>query len=85
MHYLVVKKLSALLTEIMSKHYSDFHCLNCLYSFRTKKKLESHKKVDKNKYFCNAIMSSKDTEILEFNQYQKLIKHYLLLLQILNV
>ena len=40
-HYLAVKELPALLRWITSKHDSDFYCLNCLHSFRTKKKLES--------------------------------------------
>ena len=43
-HYLAVKELSALLRGITSKHYGDFYCLNCLHSFRSKNKLESHKK-----------------------------------------
>ena len=34
-HYLAVKKLSALLRGIISKHHGDFYCLNCLYSFAT--------------------------------------------------
>ena len=38
-HYLTVKKLSALLRGITSKHNSDFYCLNCLHSFRTENKL----------------------------------------------
>ena len=42
--YLAVKKLSALLRGITSKHHGDFHCLNCLHSFATENKLESHKK-----------------------------------------
>ena len=33
--------------------------------------LESHKKVSENKDFCNVIIPSEDTEILEFNNYQK--------------
>ena len=65
------EKLSALLRGIPSKHYGDFYCLNCPHSFRTKNKLESHKRVCENKDFCNAIMSSEDTQILEVNQYQK--------------
>ena len=44
-HYLAVKKLSALLRGITSKHFDDFYCLYCLHSFRIKNKLESHKKV----------------------------------------
>ena len=41
------------------------------HSFRTKNKLESHKRVCENKVFGNVIMPSDDIEILEFNQYQK--------------
>ena len=55
----------------MSKHYGDFYCLNCLHSFRTKNKLQSHKRVCEDKDFYNVIMPSKDTKILEFNQYHK--------------
>ena len=36
-----------------------------------KKQLELHKKVSENEDFCNVIMPSEDTKILEFNQYQK--------------
>ena len=36
-----------------------------------KNKVESHKKVCENKDFCNIIMPSEETKILEFNQYQK--------------
>ena len=56
--YLGVKKLSALI--------GDFYCLNCLHSFKTKNKLELHKKVCENKDFCYVIMLSEDTTILEF-------------------
>ena len=38
--------------------------------FYNRKKLESHKKVCGNKDFCNVIIPSEDTKILEFNQYQ---------------
>ena len=65
------KKLPPLLRGITSKHYSDFYCLNCLHVFRTKSKLELHKKLCENKDFCNVVMSSEDTKILEFNQYKK--------------
>ena len=67
-HYLAVKKPSAFLRGITSKHYSDFHCLSCLHSFKTKSKLELHKELSEQKDFSNAIMPSKDTKTLEFNQ-----------------
>ena len=70
-HYLAVKKVSALLRGITSNNNGDFYCLNCLHSFRTKNKPESHKKVCENKDFCDVNMPSEDTKILEFNQYQK--------------
>ena len=73
-HYLSVKKLSALLRGITSNYYGDLNCLNCLYSFRTKTQLELPKSVCENNDFCNVIMPSEDTTILEFNQYQKFYK-----------
>ena len=57
--------------EITSKHYGGFYCLNCLYSFRTKSKFESHKRVCEDKDSCNKNTLSEDTKILQFNQYQK--------------
>ena len=50
--------------RITSKHYGDFYCVNCLYSFRTKHKLESHKRICENKDFYNVVMPSEDTKIL---------------------
>ena len=55
-HYLAVKKLSALLRWITSKHDGDFYCLNYLHSFRTENKLKSHEKLFKNKNFCGIVM-----------------------------
>ena len=69
--YLAVKKLSALLRGVTSKHHGDFYCLNCLHSFTAEYKLKYHKKVSENKDFCHIAMPSEDTKILEFNQYQK--------------
>ena len=68
--YLALKKSSALLRAIMSKNNGTFCCLNCLYSFRTKIKPESLKKLCQNKDFCGAVMTE-DTKILEFNKYEK--------------
>ena len=42
-HYLVVKKLSALLRGITCNNNGDFYCINCLHSFRTKDELKSMK------------------------------------------
>ena len=55
----------------MSKHHSDFYCLNCVDSFATEKNRDSHKKVWKSEDFCNVAMPSEGTEILHFNQCQK--------------
>ena len=74
-HYFAVKKLSPL-----SKDHGDLPLF-----FWNRKKLESHKKVCKNKKFCNVIMFSEDTTILEFNKYQNLLKQHLLFKHILNV
>ena len=68
-HYLTVKKLPILLRWITSKHHGEFHCLNCLHSFKTANKLKSHEKVCKNKDFCGILLPSEKDNILEFNQY----------------
>ena len=44
-HYFAVKKLSALLRRITSKHNGDFYCLNCFPSYNTKDKLKKHRDV----------------------------------------
>ena len=56
-------------------------------SFRkqTENKLESYKKVCQNKDFCNVVMPSEDTKILESNQSQKSDKAPFVIYQILNV
>ena len=69
-HCLAVNKLSTLLRGIKPKH-GDFYCLNCLYSFRTEKKLKSHEEVCKNEGFFGISMPSEKDSILEFNQYMK--------------
>ena len=43
-HYLTVKNLSGLLRRITSTHKEDFYCLKCFCSYRTRNKLEAHKK-----------------------------------------
>ena len=43
--YLTVKNLPGLLRGITSTHKEDFYCLNCFHSYRTRNKLESHKKI----------------------------------------
>ena len=62
-HYLAVKKLSALLRGITSKHHGDFYCLNCFHSFTTEKKTESYKKVCEYKDLCN-VMLFEDTKMI---------------------
>ena len=42
-----------------------FLILNCLHSFATKYKLESHKKVCENKDLCKVLRPSEDTKILD--------------------
>ena len=62
---------TALLREIGSKYNRDFYCLNCLHSFRTKKKLQSYEKVRENKDFCGMVMPLEKDNILKFKQYMK--------------
>ena len=65
------RKTIYIIKKITSKHYGVFYCLNCFHSFKTKNKLQSQKKVCRNKDFCSIIIPSEYTKILECNQYQK--------------
>ena len=69
LHYLSVKELSTLLRAITSKHHGNFSYLNCLHSFRTENRLQSHEKPCKNKDFSEIVMPPEKYNILEFNQY----------------
>ena len=51
-----------------SKNNVEFYYLKCLHSFRIKNKLESDKNVCENKYFCDVVIHSEETNILELNQ-----------------
>ena len=67
-HYLAVKRLSGLLRGVTSNNNNDFYGLNCFYSHRTKNKLDLHKKVCENRYYCQVEMPNKDNNTIEFNQ-----------------
>ena len=72
-HYLTVKNLPGLLRGITSTDKEDFYCLNCFCSYRTKNKLEAHKKLCQNHDYCNVEMPTKDNNTIKYNQGQKSI------------
>ena len=72
--YLAVKRFSALLKGITSKHDGDFYCLNCFYSFTTKNALNKHENVWKNHDYCYVEMPDKDNNILKYNPGRKCMK-----------
>ena len=73
-HHLAVKKLSALLRGLTSNNHGDFHCLNCLHTYRTKEKLEKHKNVCNNQDYCYVKMPNKDEKILKYKTGEKSLK-----------
>ena len=73
-HYLTVKNLPGLLKGITSTHKEDFYCLNCFHSYRTKNKLEAHKKICENNKYCHVEMPTKDNNTIKYNQGEKSIK-----------
>ena len=73
-HYLVVKSLSGFLTGITSNNKEDFYCLNCFHSYRTKNKLEAHKKICENRDYCPVEMPTKDNNTIKYNHGEKSIK-----------
>ena len=73
-HYLTVKNLSGLFRGTTSSHKEDFYCLNCFCSYRTRNKLEVHKKICENHDYCHVEMPTKDNNIIKYNQGEKPIK-----------
>ena len=51
-----------------------FFCLNCSHAFRTKTKLEKHKRICENRDYCHVEMPTKDNNIIKYNQGEKSIK-----------
>ena len=79
------QKNISIIKGIVSKHHGDFYFLIFFHSITTENKRESHKKLCESNDFCNVVMPFEDTKILDFDQYQNLIKQHLLFMQILNV
>ena len=67
-HYLVVNNLSRLLRGITSNHHDGFH------SYRTKNKLEAHKKICENHDYCQVEMPIKGNNTIKYNHGEKSIK-----------
>ena len=70
-HYTFVKRLSALLKRITSKHDGDFYCINCFYSFTAKNAFKKHENVCKVHDYCYVEMLDKDNNILKYNSGEK--------------
>ena len=70
-HYLAVKKLSALLRGITSKHNGNLYRLNCLDYFRAENKLECREQVCKNETSCGITLPTQKNNTFKFNQYVK--------------
>ena len=51
-----------------------FYCLNCFYSYRTKNKLEAHKKICGNHDYCHVEMPTKDNNTIKYNYGEKSMK-----------
>ena len=73
-HYLVVNNLSRLLRGITSNDHDGFCCLNCFHSYRTKNKLEAHKKICENHDYCHVEMPIKGNNTIKYNHGEKSIK-----------
>ena len=73
-HYLFVKRLSALLKGVTSKHVEDSYCLNFLCSFRTINVLKKHVNVCKDHYYCYVEMPDKDNNILKYDSGEKYMR-----------
>ena len=80
--HFTVKNLPGLLRGITSTHKEDFYFLNCFHSYRTKNKLESHKKIRGNQNYCNAEMPTKNNNIIKLYIIKSLQSYHLLFMLI---
>ena len=69
-----MKNLPGLLRRITSTRKEDFYCLNCFHSYRTRNKLEEHKKICRNHDYCHVEMPTKDNNIIKYNHGEKSVK-----------
>ena len=72
-HYIAVTRLSGLLRGVTGNNNGDFYCLNCFHAYRTKNKLETHKKIYENCDYCHAEMPNEDNKRTKYNQGEKSI------------
>ena len=73
MGYYAVKSFSAFCRGKTSKNNADFHCLNCLNSFRTENKFKIHKNICKN-HDCCYIEWLEKVKTLKYNHKEKSVK-----------
>ena len=65
LHYLAVKKLSALLRGITSNNNGNFHYLNYFHSYSTKEELKKHKNVCEDHDYYYVEMPKEGNKILK--------------------
>ena len=70
-HDLAVKKVSALLKEVTSKHDGDFYCLKCFHSIRAENKLKKCKNVCKNHEYCYVEIPKEDKKTIKMQPWRK--------------
>ena len=63
-----------MLRGITSTNNGGFYCLNCFHVFRTRNKLEEHKKICENHDYCHVEMPTKDNNIIKYSQGEKSIE-----------
>ena len=73
-HYTAVTRLSELLRGVTGNNNGDFYCLNCFHAYRTRDKLEKHKKICENRDYFHVEMLNEDNKIIKYNQGEKSIK-----------
>ena len=73
-HYITVKRLSGLSRGATGNNNGDFYCLSCFHAYRTRNKLETHKKICENHNYFHLEMPNEDNKIIKYNQGEKSIK-----------
>ncbi|XP_057299543.1 uncharacterized protein LOC130630167 [Hydractinia symbiolongicarpus] len=72
-HYVAIKRYSALMRGLSSRHRGDHYCRNCMHGFRSQETRDNHMKVCMDHDFCEIVMPEEGT-VLKHEDGQKLLR-----------
>ncbi|XP_057296306.1 uncharacterized protein LOC130625271 [Hydractinia symbiolongicarpus] len=72
-HYVAIKRYSALMRGLSSRHRGDHYCRNCMHGFRSQETRDNHMKVCMDHDFCEIVIPKEGT-VLKHEDGQKSLR-----------